>query len=252
MPPSQQAKRRLRRKKRRGGSFFENKAIALPFFVMGSILGLAFLGLLYQFFADSTRTVNGVQSPSLIRSASSKSLAKTTILNRPMPPLLPIFSPVPNAEQVIEETLSGKPSLAGIVAIMQKFMFDLHMANQRMSSSKAQPREIIKTVFDLTKQQLGAFDEVYRNRLIFPVREDDSIFLSLAAYREHLLNDTMAFAFDSAKNPEKLFVGAVVQNCFGRVLEDGVTIDGSGLPCKRYVKGDQCGEMLRILYPMTD
>eukprot|EP00977_Amphora_coffeiformis_P030216 scaffold45506_cov153-Amphora_coffeaeformis.AAC.1 len=46
----------------------------------------------------------------------------------------------------------------------------------------------------------------------------------------------MAFAFDNALHPEKLFIGAVVQNCFGKVLDDGVTIDTSGLPCRSGVE----------------
>ncbi|OEU19387.1 hypothetical protein FRACYDRAFT_152079, partial [Fragilariopsis cylindrus CCMP1102] len=49
-----------------------------------------------------------------------------------------------------------------------------------------------------------------------PIREDDSIFMSIAAFREHLLADTLAYAFSNAKHPEKLFIGAVVQNCFGK------------------------------------
>jgi len=54
--------------------------------------------------------------------------------------------------------------------------------------------------------------------------------MSIAAFREHLLTETLVSAFKHAKNPEKLFVGAVVQNCLGKVLEDG-TIDTSGTPC---------------------
>jgi hypothetical protein len=156
-------------------------------------------------------------------------------MSRPLPPVVPVFSTVPNAEQVRHETMNGRPSLAGILAIFQKFMFDLHQTNQRLAKEHATANEIIQAVFDLIQTQLNTFDDQYRNQLVFPIRKDESIFLSLAAYREHLLNDTMAYAFDAAKHPDKLYIGTVVQNCFGKVLDDGITIDTTGLPCKRYV-----------------
>ena len=220
----------LRRKKRQGPSLFEqHRGVLLPFLVVAFIFCLAVIGLMYEFYSSSNATLNQEKASSFLRSSVSGNI----VPQRPIAPPIPIFAPVPDAEEVIEETLSGKPSMAGIMAIMQKFMFDLHMANRDLSDSKAKAPKIITTVFDLIKRQLGAFDEVYRDRFIFPIREDGSIFLSLAAYREHLLNDTMAFAFDNALHPEKIFVGAVVQNCFGNVLDDGVTIDTSGLPCRR-------------------
>ena len=57
------------------------------------------------------------------------------------------------------------------------------------------------------------------------------------------------YAFDNAKHPEKLFIGAVVQNCFGSVAPDG-TIDPSGTPCKtgRQVigKNEQGKDMTKV------
>ena len=252
---AQQSKPKLRRKKNRGPSLFDQGGILLPFMVVALVLGLAVIGLLYEFYVNSEKSLSKIGSTSLLRrgSANDALVAQmgaieqqappvvvgdkpVIVYDRPLPPVMPIFSTVPNAEQVIEETMNGKPTLAGVIAIMQKFIFDLHMMNRRLSETQAKPPEIIKAVFDLTDERLGSFDRVYRDRMIFPVREDESIFLSLAAYREHLLNDTMAFAFDNAKYPEKLFVGAVVQNCFGKVLDDGVTIETSGLPCKSGVE----------------
>lgn len=147
-------------------------------------------------------------------------------------PVLPIFAPVPNAESVMEDTLKGKPTMAGIIAILQKFILKLHESNRNLSATRADAMTIIRSFFDLSSQYLAPLDEAYRGKPVFPIRQDDSIFLSLAAFREHLLADTLDHAFRRAKHPEKLFVGAVVQNCFGRVLEDGITIDASGTPCR--------------------
>ncbi|KAL7553496.1 hypothetical protein ACHAWF_018034 [Thalassiosira exigua] len=67
----------------------------------------------------------------------------------------------------------------------------------------------------LARDHLAPLEATYRDKSIFPIRDDDSIFVSLASFRDHLLGDTLRGAFDQAKHPEKLFVGAVVQNCFG-------------------------------------
>ena len=45
------------------------------------------------------------------------------------------------------------------------------------------------------KQTILPFDALYRGKTIFPTREDGSIFLSLAAFREHLLAVTLKDAY---------------------------------------------------------
>ena len=58
-------------------------------------------------------------------------------------------------------------------------------------------------------------------------RNDGSIFLSLATYRDENCLNTISQAYKKAKNPEKLFVGLVQQNChadcMSGVLEGGKT-----------------------------
>lgn len=65
---------------------------------------------------------------------------------------------------------------------------------------------------DLTVKTLYLWDRDYLKRM--PLRRDDgSIFLSLASYRDENCPNTIKWAFGKAKNPEKLFVGLVQQNC---------------------------------------
>ena len=153
----------------------------------------------------------------------------------PRTPYLPIFPKIDGAEKLIMDVLNGKPTIAGITALLQKYMAELHVENNRLFLEKAEASDILASFYDLAHHHLTPFDAVYRGKPIFPIREDESIFLSLAAYREHLLVDTLQFAFDNAKNPDKLFVGAVVQNCFGKVLPDG-SVDPSGKPCRTGVE----------------
>jgi len=149
----------------------------------------------------------------------------------PKVPSLPAFVKVPNAERLMADTLDGKPTIAGITAILQKFLMDLHVLNFELVDNKDSTDKVIDATFELINDNLLPLDVVYRNKPIFPIREDDSIFMSLAAFREHLLMQTLVGAFSNAKSPDKLFIGAVVQNCFGKIDKDG-TIHSDGLPCR--------------------
>ena len=142
----------------------------------------------------------------------------------PKVPMLPIFAEIENSQKLIDDLLHhNKPTIAGIVAFFNNYIEKLHVQNKEIS--KKQHRDttgqnidemfIIESYYNLTKKEIDPLEDAYRGRTIFPVREDESVFVSLAAFREHLLGKSMMSAFDKAKDPSKLFIGAVVQNCFG-------------------------------------
>jgi len=151
----------------------------------------------------------------------------------PKIPYMPIFASIPNEVQLAAQTADGShPTLAGIVSILSRFLRELNDANQILIKDGQVSADLaMQTFFRVANEYIRPFENQFRGRSLFPIREDESVFLSLAAYREHLLADTLTYAYKQAKHPEKLYVGAVVQNCFGRVNEDG-TIDPSGTPCK--------------------
>jgi len=149
----------------------------------------------------------------------------------PLLPILPVFPPISDSDELIKDTLEGKPTIAGIVALLQNFVSEFHNLNKELSTGDSPPAKIIRKFFRLAEKHLLPFDAYYRGETIFPVRDDGSIFMSLASFREHLLKETMVAAFGNAKSPEKIFVGAVVQNCFGRVDSDG-SIHTEGKPCR--------------------
>eukprot|EP00970_Alexandrium_tamarense_P018626 scaffold13357_cov194-Alexandrium_tamarense.AAC.3 len=138
------------------------------------------------------------------------------------PHLYPKFPPLPAhvmaeelfGTQIITDTLSyNKPTIAGIIAILQRFLRDIHQMEVEKRDATAQ--QVIDAYFAIVNKDLVPLEEAYRDTSIFPIREDGSIFMSLGAYRDHLLGETLRQAFKTAAHPEKLFVGAVVQNCFG-------------------------------------
>ena len=144
-----------------------------------------------------------------------------------LPPLPPftnshaILSNHPDhAQKLINDTLSGKsPTIVGIALILNKFLDAMHSSNKELASWKPPhrvQRDDVHTAFvKLATKHLQPFEEIYRDKPIFPIRDDDSIFISLASFRDYLLGDTLKGAFDQAMNPENLYIGAIVQNCFG-------------------------------------
>jgi hypothetical protein len=71
-----------------------------------------------------------------------------------------------------------------------------------------------KTYHDLVVSELVPWDLDYLKHGRMPERrEDGSIFMSVASYRDENCPTTLSDAYDMAKNPEKLFVGLVQQNC---------------------------------------
>ncbi|KAG7365045.1 glycosyltransferase GlcNAc [Nitzschia inconspicua] len=166
----------------------------------------------------------------------------------PKLPHLPIFPEIQDEDVLIHQTLhKNQPTIAGIAAILYRFLSALHQSNHQLATNKNQTTsstngdkrnevEVIRRAyFRLAQEHLVPLDIAYQGRTIFDVRNDDSIFLSVASFREHLLADTLMSAFGSATHPEKLFLGVIVNNCFG--------LD-SNIPCRgspRVVGQDQNG-----------
>eukprot|EP00547_Thalassionema_nitzschioides_P001033 CAMPEP_0194209722 /NCGR_PEP_ID=MMETSP0156-20130528/7738_1 /TAXON_ID=33649 /ORGANISM="Thalassionema nitzschioides, Strain L26-B" /LENGTH=550 /DNA_ID=CAMNT_0038936933 /DNA_START=136 /DNA_END=1789 /DNA_ORIENTATION=+ len=227
MPIQQQAAPKLRRKKKHTGAV-NGPILTLLMMVIGILL-LMGVGFLLEMTKQHSNRITTTAV-----SSSSSSLPHVSLLmnNKDGIPLLPIFAPIPNGKQRAAETLSGTPSMAGIVHILQTFLQKLRTSNLYLQQQGVKDdQQVLENFFRIAKQQLQPLENQYQGASIFPIRDDDSIFISLAAYRETLLSDTMEYAFSRAKHPEQLNVGAIVQNCFGTVREDG-TIDSSGNPCK--------------------
>lgn len=97
--------------------------------------------------------------------------------------------------------------------ISDTIMLFLHQLHQVCANNKrAFFWEIWQAYHDLAVKTLYPWDREYLRRM--PERRtDDSIFLSLASYRDENCLNTIKGAYMMAKHPEKLFVGLVQQNC---------------------------------------
>lgn len=130
----------------------------------------------------------------------------------PRLPHLPPFPTIENEHLLINQTLyENRPTITGIAAILYHHFHALHESNRNISkqltstpkSGGIKKREEEATIvrdayFHLVEENLRMFENVYRGRSIFTVRDDDSVFISVASYREHLLGETLMSAFGQA------------------------------------------------------
>jgi hypothetical protein len=129
-----------------------------------------------------------------------------------------VSSPKGEKEAVIKEPMT----IDEITSFLSSFLHTLH--DTCAAIKKATHREIWKAYHDLTVKMLYPWDREYLTRM--PKRRDDgSIFLSVASYRDENCPNTLKWAFEKAKHPERIFVGLVQQNCYEHcrsgVLEGG-------------------------------
>jgi hypothetical protein len=112
----------------------------------------------------------------------------------------------------IMREVTDKPPmrLDEIIDYLDKWIHGLHDA---LTKVKKAPYEAIWEAYhDYTVKTLYPWDREYLSRMP-PRRDDGSIFLSLATYRDENCLNTIQWAYEKAKNPDKLFVGLVQQNC---------------------------------------
>lgn len=112
------------------------------------------------------------------------------------------------------------------IKFFNKFLSEFHQI--QLSNKRAKFFEIWEAFYNYAIKTLYPWDREYLQRM--PVRRfDDSIFLSLASYRDENCFNTIKGAYEKAKNPEKLFVGLVQQNCVKNcrsgVLQDLTMVD---------------------------
>jgi hypothetical protein len=108
------------------------------------------------------------------------------------------------------EQIKPPMQLDEIVHYLDKWIHTLH--ETLLEVKHANFVGIWQAYHDLTVQTLYPWDREYLNRMP-PRRDDGSIFVSLATYRDENCFNTTYNAYAKAKNPDKLFIGMVQQNC---------------------------------------
>eukprot|EP00536_Pseudo-nitzschia_multiseries_P006210 jgi/Psemu1/192547/e_gw1.129.71.1 len=129
-------------------------------------------------------------------------------------------------EKVMNSMISNEPpmNLDEITSYLEQWIHGLHRALSQVRKSTYPV--IWQTYHDYAVKTLYVWDRQYLSRMP-PRRDDESIFLSIATYRDENCINTIKWAYEKAKNPEKLFVGLVQQNCrencISGVMEGGRT-----------------------------
>jgi Glycosyltransferase (GlcNAc) len=198
--------------------------VILVFLALLTSLGTTFMFLENPALANVLNSLSQIHNTTTTREdyALKEEEAKAPQHLQPRLPYLPAFPVIDNKDTLMHQTLhDNKPTIAGIAAILYDFLDRLHQSNLQLASSSSSSSSSTTTVddiraayFRLVQRHLMPLETAYRGHSIFPRRDDDSIFVSIAAFREYLLQDTLQSLFSSAKNPHKVFVGVVVNNCW--------------------------------------
>ena len=143
---------------------------------------------------------------------------------------------VSSGRETVEEILHGVKTqkksneppmeLSEIISYLDSWIHTLH---ETLSHYKDATFEGIWSAYhDLAVKTLYPWDQRYLSRM--PSRRDDgSIFLSIATYRDENCLNTIRWAYEKAEHPEKLFVGLVQQNCH-KNCKSGVLANLSMVP----------------------
>jgi hypothetical protein len=108
------------------------------------------------------------------------------------------------------ESELGPMSIEEIKKFLKDFLVEFHTV--QLNNKRAKFFEIWQAFHDFALKTLYPWDQDYLARM--PARRfDDSIFVSLASYRDENCFNTLHGAYEMSKNPEQLFVGLVQQNC---------------------------------------
>lgn len=118
---------------------------------------------------------------------------------------------------------SAPMTLNEVLTFLQSFLKKLNSSN--IKNKRATYHGVWAAYHDLTVKYLYPWDQEYLRRMP-PRREDGSVFLSLVSFRDEFCPSTLKEAFNKAKNPEKLFVGLVQQNCEDDKCRSGILEGG--------------------------
>mmetsp|Transcript_3002 Transcript_3002/g.6242 ORF Transcript_3002/g.6242 Transcript_3002/m.6242 type:complete len:510 (+) Transcript_3002:40-1569(+) len=116
-----------------------------------------------------------------------------------------------------------------VIEYFSKWLHELHDLFVEQKGKESTFIENWEGYFKLAERTIYRWDQEEYLKRMPKRRYDDSIFLSLASYRDENCLSTITNAFAKSKDSEKLFVGLVQQNCFEEcrsgVLEDAKVID---------------------------
>ena len=108
---------------------------------------------------------------------------------------------------------------------MTLYLHTLHASLSAMAGPSVNAETVWESFLDITKSMPMAWDDQNKHRIPMP-KTDGSIFVSVGTYRDPYCPMTLKSLFSQAKNPEKLYIGLLQQNCFHPPCRTGVLVGG--------------------------
>jgi hypothetical protein len=125
----------------------------------------------------------------------------------------------------LEEVIDTAPSLDEIKKNLTFYLHTLHSRLGSLAGPTVDAEIVWENYLDVTKNTVMRWDDQNKHR--FPKqRTDNSIFVSLGTYRDPYCPMTLKSLYAQAKNPERLYVGLLQQNCFEKKCRTGVLVGG--------------------------
>lgn len=184
--------------------------------------------------ADGTTGLRGPKPPPVAVTSFLPSLPSA---NRAVPQL-----PLRSQEQ--QPLRPAPPPVEEAVANISSYLQALHERFVAIAGPKVTAEQIWEAYVDVTEKKLAQYDRANKQRIPLP-RSDDSIFVSVASYRDEYCPQTLIDMYEKAANPEKLYIGLVQQNCEANcksgVLENGKVEDAP--PDIDCYKGDSANRL---------
>ena len=125
----------------------------------------------------------------------------------------------------LEETIYNPPSMDEVRKNMTLYLHTLHSRLASLAGPTADAESVWDAYLDVTKKLPMTWDFLNKHR-VPRQKNDNSIFVSLGTYRDPYCPMTIKSLYAQAKNPEKLFVGLLQQNCFEKKCRTGVLVGG--------------------------
>ena len=160
---------------------------------------------LLQFFSSSTSTLN-----------SSISTSSLNSLN---------FNHLRTKNSKFQSLTSSLPTEERIKTNLTFFLLQLNNNFNKYKNQIIEGPEIWKEYFELTKETLIKWDDENKYNL-YPIRHDQSIFISIGTYRDPYCPMTLKSIYSQAKNPSKIYISLLQQNCFLTECYTGVLENG--------------------------
>jgi len=123
--------------------------------------------------------------------------------------------------------------VAGVIELLQRFIHDVHAAFA--AHERASKEAVWEAYVSEVEKTIAPYERAHAGANLMPVRAAGEIFVSVAAYRDHMLANTLHEIFANARDATKVVAGVVMQNCAAHCRTGVQVVSAPGAPVRTAV-----------------